>query len=263
MSYPAVFPVTANWWSSTDPADTATTSTPEWLPINGLVTFTPRLPKGFTAYTANFPTAINQDAIQTITLTGTPTGGTWTISYGGYTTTALAPNASASVVQAALVALTSIGTGNCTVASPVAFNYTVTFTGTLGNKPIAPLTTDGHLLTPTTTITVETTTPGSTASSGPTGVVIPTRQGRIWAGVLSSIDVTDSPGVDLVANDPLLNLIDQNIPSLIYDVMFTQVQYNSTLGTLQNFAFSAPPDTTPVCLTDPTFPRLSFQPPSP
>jgi len=110
---------------------------------------------------------------------------------------------------------------------------------------------------------VETTTPGSTASSGPTGVVIPTRQGRIWAGVLSSIDVTDSPGVDLVANDPLLNLIDQNIPSLIYDVMFTQVQYNSTLGTLQNFAFSAPPDTTPVCLTDPTFPRLSFQPPSP
>ena len=155
MSYPAVFPVTANWWSSTDPADTATTSTPEWLPINGLVTFTPRLPKGFTAYTANFPTAVNQDAIQTITLTGTPTGGTWTISYGGYTTTALAPNASASVVQAALVALTSIGTGNCTVASPVAFNYTVTFTGTLGNKPIAPLTTDGHLLTPTTTITVE------------------------------------------------------------------------------------------------------------
>jgi len=245
MTSPLVFPVSADWWSGGDPALTATTSAPEWLPISGLVTFTPRLPKGFTAYTASFPVAGNVNAVQTLTLLGAPDGGTYTISYGGYTTTNLAPNA--------------------TVTSPQAFEYVVTFTGTLANQPIALLTTDGHLLTNsggnTVSITVVMTTPGTTARNAKTGVVIPTRQGRIWAGQLCSIDVNDSPNVQLISNDPALNLIDQNVPSLIYDVMFTQVQYDSTTGALQNFAFAAPPDTTAVCLTDPTFPRLTFQPP--
>jgi hypothetical protein len=265
MTSPLVFPVSADWWSGGDPALTATTSAPEWLPISGLVTFTPRLPKGFTAYTASFPVAGNVNAVQTLTLLGAPDGGTYTISYGGYTTTNLAPNATASTVQSALVALTSIGAGNATVTSPQAFEYVVTFTGTLANQPIALLTTDGHLLTNsggnTVSITVVMTTPGTTARNAKTGVVIPTRQGRIWAGQLCSIDVNDSPNVQLISNDPALNLIDQNVPSLIYDVMFTQVQYDSTTGALQNFAFAAPPDTTAVCLTDPTFPRLTFQPP--
>lgn len=261
-TYPAVFTVSADWWSGGDPSLTSTTSAPEWLPISGLVTFTPRLPKGFTAYTANFPAAGNVNCVQTVTILGTPTGGTWTMSYGGHTTTALAYNISAANLQAALVALSSIGAGNATVTSTAAFTYAVTFTGTLGNKPIIVMTADPTLLTPAgASITVVITTPGTTARTANTGIIIPTRQGRIWAGQLSSIDVTDSPGVELISNDPNLNLIDQNIPSLIYDVMFTQVQYNSTLGTLQNFAFAAPPDTTPVNLTDPEFPRLSFQPP--
>jgi hypothetical protein len=265
-AYPAVFPVSADWWSSGDPALTATTSNPEWLPISGLVTFTPRLPKGFTAYMTNFPTAGNVNAVQTVTILGTPTGGTFTLAYGGYTTTALAYNATAAAVQTALLALTSIGTGNATVTSPAAWTYTVTFTGTLGNKPITTMTANGTNLTPGGTpgqVTVTPTTPGSTARNANTGIVIPTRQGRIWAGQLSSIDVNDSPNVDLVANDPQLNLIEQNISSLIYDVNFTQVQYNSTQGTLTNFAFAAPPDTTPVNLTNPTFPRLTYQPPGP
>ena len=262
-AYPAVFPVTADWWSGGDPSTTATTSAPEWLPISGLVTFTPRLPKGFTAYMSNFPAAGNQNCEQTITLLGTPTAGTWTLSYGGHTTTALAYNSAASIVQSALQALPSIGTGNATVTSPAAFTYLVTFTGTLGNQPIAAMTADGHRLTPTTTITIDITTPGSTARAPNTGVVIPQRQGRIWAGQLASIDVADSVGVDLIANDPNLNLAAQNIPTLVYDIMFSQVQYNSTQGTLANFAFTAPPDTTPICLTDPNFTRLTFQPPTP
>jgi hypothetical protein len=262
-AYPAVFPVTADWWSGGDPSITATTSSPEWLPLSGLVTFTPRLPKGFTAYMANFPAAGNQNCQQTITLLGTPTSGTWTLSYGGHTTTALAYNSAASIVQSALQALSSIGAGNATVTSPAAFTYLVTFTGALGNQPITALTSDGHLLTPTTTITITITTPGTTARAPNTGIVIPQRTGRIWAGQLSSIDVADSVGVDLIANDPNLNLYDQGISTLIYDVMFTQVQYNSTLGTLANFAFTAPSDTTAVCLTDPDFIRLPFQPPTP
>jgi hypothetical protein len=267
MTYPAVFPVTADWWSAGDPALTATTSTPEWLPISGLATFTPRLPKGFTAYTANFPVAGNVNCVQTITLLGTPDGGTWTLAYGGYTTTAMPFNVTPAVLQATFVALPSVGTGNATVASPGGpQTYAITFVGTLANKPIALITADGHLLTSsvgnTVNATVDMTTPGTTSRNANTGVIIPTRQGRIWAGQLSSIDVADSIGVDLISNDPNLNLIEQSISSLIYDINFTQVQYNSTLGTLTNFAFTAPPDTTPINLTNPTFPRLPYQPPS-
>jgi hypothetical protein len=260
-----VFTVTADWWSAGDPALTSTTSAPEWLPISGLATFTQRLPKGFTAYTTNFPAANNVNCVQTITLLGSPDGGTWTVSYGGYTTTALAPNVSAATLQSTLQALTSIGAGNVTVTAPQPWTYVATFGGTLAFKPITLMTADHHLLTSsannTINITIAMTTPGTTARTANTGVIIPVRQGRIWAGQLTSIDVVDSIGVELISNDPNLNLIEQNISSLVYDINFTQVQYNSTLGTLTNFAFAAPPDTTPVNLTNPAFPRLSYQPP--
>lgn len=71
--------------------------------------------------------------VQTITITGTPTGGTFTLSYRGQTTSALAYNAAAAAIQSALVGLTTIGAGNVTCAggplpgTPV----TVTFGGTL------------------------------------------------------------------------------------------------------------------------------------
>ncbi len=49
--------------------------------------------------------------VQTVTVTGSPTGGDYTLTFGGNTTAAIAHNASAQTVQAALQALASIGTG--------------------------------------------------------------------------------------------------------------------------------------------------------
>jgi hypothetical protein len=268
MSTPLMFTVTADWWSVGDPSLSGTTSTPELMPTSGLALFSPRLPKGFTAYCSNFPVASNVNCVQTVTLLGQPDSGTWKLGYGGYSTSALPYNATPSQLQTALQALTSIGTGNATVAQGAdQYTYLVTFTGTLGNQPITAMTWDDSQLDSTVgntvSITVEITTPGSTQRSANTALSIPPRQGRIWAGQLSSIDVADSVGVELVANDPALNLIDQNVPSLIYDVTFSQVTLaGGVQGTLQNFAFAAPPDTTPVCLTDPEFPRLTWQPPT-
>ena len=69
----------------------------------------------------------------TIALTNSPTGGTYTLSYGGQTTSAIAHSASAAVVQANLVALSTVGAGNATVANvldgnsnPVPGSFTVT-----------------------------------------------------------------------------------------------------------------------------------------
>lgn len=55
--------------------------------------------------------------VQTITITGKPTGGTFTLSFEGSQTAPIAYNANAAAVQSALTALGSIGAGNVTVAS--------------------------------------------------------------------------------------------------------------------------------------------------
>src|SRR5438105_802680 len=50
--------------------------------------------------------------IQTLTVTGAPTGGTYMLVYDGQTTAPIVWNATAAQVQAALEALRNIGTGN-------------------------------------------------------------------------------------------------------------------------------------------------------
>ncbi len=79
--------------------------------------------------------------VQTVTITGTPTGGTFTLSFRGEETAALAHNADGAAVQAALVALASIGAGGVTVSGSAGGPSTVTFTGALagGNVPLLVL----------------------------------------------------------------------------------------------------------------------------
>lgn len=54
--------------------------------------------------------------VHTLKVTGSPTGGTLTVTAGGDTTSALPYNASAAAVQAALEALAAVGTGNVLVS---------------------------------------------------------------------------------------------------------------------------------------------------
>ena len=105
-----------------------------------------------TLRTAGAPVA-GVSAIQSVALTGTPTGGTFTLSYGGVTTSALAFNCAASDVLAALTALPTIGAGNVTTAGgpePGAA-ITVTFAAALAVKNVALFGANGALLTGGTT----------------------------------------------------------------------------------------------------------------
>lgn len=95
--------------------------------------------------TASTPGAgVNE--VQTIEIDDTVNGGTFTLSFGGQTTSALAYNASAAVVEDALEALSTIGAGNISVtgASP---KWTATFAGDLAGTDVALMTGDGALLT--------------------------------------------------------------------------------------------------------------------
>lgn len=75
------------------------------------------------------------DNYQTLSITGTPTGGTFTLTYKGQTTAAIQYNAAAAAVQTALVALSTIGTGNVTCSGgPLPGSaVTISFTGALAN----------------------------------------------------------------------------------------------------------------------------------
>jgi hypothetical protein len=84
---------------------------------------------------------------QTVTVSGDPTGGSFTLTFNGQTTAAIAYNATAAAVQAALEALPNVGTGGVTVTGgplPGAA-VTVTFTGELAGSAVPQMTSTAAL----------------------------------------------------------------------------------------------------------------------
>lgn len=88
------------------------------------------------------PTGVN--AVQTVLLSGA-TGGTFTLTFSGATTSALPYDATALQVQTALQALSSIGSGNVSVAGG-APSFAVTFVSGMATTPLPPMTADGTAL---------------------------------------------------------------------------------------------------------------------
>lgn len=111
-------------------------------------------------------------AVQTATVTGSPTGGNFTLSYNGQTTSNIAYNATAATVQTALQALSTIGTGNATVAGSAGGPYTITFAGALANTSVGTITANGSGLTGGTSpgVTIAVVTTGSSAGDPGQGV---------------------------------------------------------------------------------------------
>ena len=100
--------------------------------------------------------------VQTITIGGAPTGGTFTLNYDGQPTTAIAYNATAATVQAALIALSNLAPGDVTVTGTAGGPWTVTFGGARAGINVPQITAVSTALTGGTspTVTVATTTQG-------------------------------------------------------------------------------------------------------
>jgi hypothetical protein len=107
---------------------------------------------------------LRTNEVQQIAITGTPTGGTFTLTYSGQTTAPIAYNAAASVVETALEALSNITPGDvtCTGGALPGSPVTVTFGGLLADEDVAQMTASSAGLTggTTPTVTVTTVTPG-------------------------------------------------------------------------------------------------------
>jgi hypothetical protein len=114
------------------------------------------------------------DEVQTITFGGTPTGGTFTLTFMGFTTAAITWSATNATlvanVDAALEALPNIGTGGVVVAVGTMTagigTLTATFSGgNLSKKLLSVMTANAASLTGTNpTVTVAQTTPGVDAA---------------------------------------------------------------------------------------------------
>lgn len=124
------------------------------------------------------------DEVQTITIGGTPTGGTFKLAFGGFTTGDIAWNATNATlianIDAALEALPNIGSGGVVTAVGTMTagigTATVTFSGANVAKRVQPtMTVAENALTGTSpTVAVAETTPGvaATALGAPKGATL-------------------------------------------------------------------------------------------
>lgn len=109
-------------------------------------------------------TGSNASEVQTLTITGTPAGGTFKLKFRGYTTATIAYNATAANVVSALELLSTIGTGGVTATggplpgTPVV----ITFASQLANQNVPLITVTSPAFTGGTTpaAAIVTTTPG-------------------------------------------------------------------------------------------------------
>jgi hypothetical protein len=106
--------------------------------------------------TVPFPTELDDairmattsdDEEQTVTITGTPAGGTFTLTFRGYTTAAIAHNAASADVVTALEALSSIGTGGVTATGGAlpGTAVVITFAAQLGGQSVPLITATSSL----------------------------------------------------------------------------------------------------------------------
>jgi hypothetical protein len=105
-----------------------------------------------------------QTEVQTLSFTGTPTGGTFTLTFRGQTTAPIAYNAVNTAVDTAFEALSTVGAGNVAVTGGPGPGtpYVFTFGGTLATQAIRPITVN---------------TAGLTGGTSPAGAVVETTPG--------------------------------------------------------------------------------------
>lgn len=111
---------------------------------------------------------VEYDDIQTLTVTGGPTGGTFVLRWGGNNTSAIAYNASAATVQAALVALPGVASGQVSVSGPNGGPWVVEWTGTLADALQAVITLQTNSLT---------------GGTSPSVNIVHTQSGQTWTTI--------------------------------------------------------------------------------
>jgi len=149
---------------------------------------------------------LSTNEVQSITRTGTVSGGTYTISFGGQTTASIAYDATSATTQAALEALSTIGSDNVSVTgAPISGGPVyITFREDLGKTNVAEVTVSSSL-TGGGTIAVATVTTGAEPTAAgfvPVGAThLDVYMADSWAGLAGASAETGVFKVDLKLSD--------------------------------------------------------------
>jgi hypothetical protein len=140
--------------------------------------------------------------VQTLTIGGTPTGGTFTLSFDGFVTTPITWSATNATlianIDAALEALPNIGVGGITTAAGTVTagigTITLTFTGNNASKAVNTIAVVANNMTGTApTVAVAETTPGVDASGrgAPKGALLTdTTNGKLYVNTGTALAPT-------------------------------------------------------------------------
>jgi hypothetical protein len=160
----------------------------------------------------------NVSEVQTATITGAPTGGTFTLTLEGETTAAIAYNATAAAVQTALEGLSNLAPGDVTVTGAAGGPYTITFGGARAGADVPQMTASGAGLTGGTSpaVGVATTTAGGATVAGAgtaEGFLFSNERMRAggpdvgaalhWRGVIKVSNLPANSGLDAAARAQL------------------------------------------------------------
>jgi hypothetical protein len=155
--------------------------------LNGLTTLL------YAALGQKFSGPSGTQDVQTITITGVPTGGTFTLTYSAQTTAAIPYNATAAQVQTALAALSNIGDYDvvCTGGPLPATGVVVTFDGAL-NGTVSLITQNSAGLTggSSPTVVVTHTTTGVSNAAGKQWLFVPVDGQLPFLGIEEQISNT-------------------------------------------------------------------------
>lgn len=167
-----------------------------------IITFGKVIEGGFRGYQSAGAPANGTNEVQTITFGGTPTGGTFKLSFDGFPTAAITWSATNNTlrdnVDAALEALPNIGTGGVTTAVGTMTagigTLTVTFTGNNAAKAVNTIAVADNSLTGTApTVAVAETTPGvdGSARGAPAGATLTdTTNGKLYINTGTALSPT-------------------------------------------------------------------------
>lgn len=140
--------------------------------------------------------------VQTLTIGGTPEGGTFKIAFGGWTTGAITWSATEATllanIDAALEALPNIGTGGVATAAGSLTDgigtITLTFGGNLARQAVALMTIADNSLTGTApTLAIAETTPGVDATARGMGIgtlYIDSANGKVYVNTGTALAPT-------------------------------------------------------------------------
>ena len=167
--------------------------------------------------------------VQTLSIANSPTNGSFTLTFGGQTTTAIPFNSTAAQVQAALTALSTIGTSNgtsnvvCAGGPLPGSNVTITFAGSMAPGAQGAIALGTNVLT---------------SAGGPAPTVAHTTPGRGVAQVAVPVDADNNPIVNLGWDPVRFQLIDTTLPSpqnlLTVDTATRSLSYSSTGAAFQD-----------------------------